>query len=409
LNNAAPDPVRSRRTLLWTSSSYFGEGLPWSFLHQLATEFLTASNASKTQISSTSLFHLAVTLKLLWSPVVDLFGTQRRWLVYAQLVLGLGMLLTAAIVSSGSSTLFWLILALLSVVHATHDIACDGFYLSALGERDRALFSGVRNAAYRAAMIVGSSLLVVLAGRTSWPLAFASAGALMLLVASLNARLLPHPAEQRQAAKLDRRAFTNAYRSFFTQPQAARVLAFLFFYRLGDIMMFAMAKPLLKDIGVGTAERGLLNGAGMVLSVLGSIAGGALLARQGLVRWLVPMTYLQSFAILLYVVLAVARPGLPLISALVLLEQLASGIGTSAHGVFLMQRTSRSFTASHFAFATAVVSVGSTLSGFASGPLDEALGHPAFFTLAFIASWPSLVLAHCVPKAPQAAVLQPET
>jgi len=390
--------VRSRRTLLWTSSSYFGEGLPWSFLHQLATEFLTASGASKTQISSTSLFHFAVTLKFLWSPVVDLFGTRRRWLVDAQVVLGIGMLITAAIVAGGNPGLFWLALALLSVVHATHDIACDGFYLSALGERERALFSGVRNAAFRAATIVGSSLLVVLAGRTSWTLAFASAGALMLLVALLNARTLPHPPEQRRAVGLERNAFATAYRSFLQQPQAARVLAFLFFYRLGDIMMFAMAKPLLKEIGVGTTERGVLNGAGIVLSVLGSVAGGALLARQGLARWLVPMTYVQSFAIPLYIVLAVSRPGLPLVGAIVLLEQLASGIGGSAHAVFLMQRTSRRFTASHFAFATAVVSVGSTLSGFASGPLDEALGHPAFFTLAFVASWPSLVLAHFVPK-----------
>lgn len=398
--------MRSRRTLLWTSSSYFGEGLPWSVLHQLATEFLTASGASKTQISSTSLFHFAVTLKFLWSPVVDLFGTQRRWLLQAQVVLGIGMLITALIVAGGNPALFWLVLALLSVVHATHDIACDGFYLSALGERDRALFSGVRNAAYRAATIVGSSVLVVLAGRTSWTLAFASAGALMLLVAVLNARLLPHPAEPRRAAGQDRNAFAMAYRSFLRQPQAGRVLAFLFFYRLGDIMMFAMAKPLLKEIGVGTTERGVLNGAGIVISVLGSLAGGALLARQGLARWLVPMTYLQSFAIPLYIVLAAARPGLPLISAIVLLEQLASGIGAAAHAVFLMQRTSRSFTASHFAFATAVVSVGSTLSGFASGPLDEALGHPAFFTLAFVASWPSLVLAHFVPKAavPKAAL-----
>jgi len=214
----------------------------------------------------------------------------------------------------------------------------------------------------------------------------------------LNARTLPHPPEQRRAVGLERNAFATAYRSFLQQPQAARVLAFLFFYRLGDIMMFAMAKPLLKEIGVGTTERGVLNGAGIVLSVLGSVAGGALLARQGLARWLVPMTYVQSFAIPLYIVLAVSRPGLPLVGAIVLLEQLASGIGGSAHAVFLMQRTSRRFTASHFAFATAVVSVGSTLSGFASGPLDEALGHPAFFTLAFVASWPSLVLAHFVPK-----------
>lgn len=385
--------------MLWTSTSYFGEGLPWSFLHQMATEYLTAIGASKTQISSTSLFHFAVTLKFLWSPLVDLWGRKRRWLVAAQLVLGLGMLLTALVVSAGDLRWFWLVLALLSVVHATHDIACDGFYLSALDERDRALFSGVRSAAFRAAMIVGSAVLVYLAGKTSWPLAFACAGGLMLLVALTNARVLPRPASDRSARSEARgAAFLAAYRSFFQQPQAALVLAFMLFYRLGDIMMFAMAKPLLKDIGIDTAQRGVLNGVGIVASVLGSLAGGALIAQHGLTRCLVPMTYLQSLAIPLYVVLAVAQPGLAIVTLIVVLEQLAAGVGAAGSAVFLMQRTSSSFSASHFAFATAVVSIGSTLSGYLSGPLDQALGHPLFFTLAFVASWPSLVLAHRVPK-----------
>jgi PAT family beta-lactamase induction signal transducer AmpG len=290
------------------------------------------------------------------------------------------------------------VLALLSVVHATHDIACDGFYLSALDSRQRALFSGVRNAGFRAAMIVGSSVLVIVAAKTSWSVAFGCAGALMLLVAVLNSRVLPHPVDRRNLAGGSGAAFFRAYRSFFTQPHAALVLAFMLSYRLGDIMMFAMSKPLLNDIGVGTAARGILNGAGIFVSVAGSIAGGALIARHGLTRCLVPMTYVQSLAIPLYVVLAVAKPSLPVVSAIVLVEQLASGIGTAGSAVFLMQRTSQRYTASHFAFATAIVSIGSTLSGFISGPLDEALGHPAFFTLAFIASWPSLLLAHRVPK-----------
>ncbi|MEY4550429.1 MAG: hypothetical protein RL685_6624 [Pseudomonadota bacterium] len=400
MTDSSPASPRSRRTLLWTSTAYFGEGLPWSFLHQLETEYLTAIGASKTQISSTSLFHLAVTLKFIWSPLVDLWGRKRRWLLVTQLVLGLGMLLTALVVSGGELWLFWLVLALLSVVHATHDIACDGFYLSALDERNRALFSGVRSAAYRAAMIVGSAVLVYLAGKTSWPLAFGCAGVLMLLVALINLRALPRPSADRAVAAGARgAAFVAAFRSFLQQPQAALVLAFMLFYRLGDIMMFAMSKPLLKDIGIETAQRGVLNGAGILASVLGSLAGGALIARHGLSRCLVPMTYLQSLAIPLYILLAVAPPSLPLVVAVVVLEQLAAGIGAAGSAVFLMQRTNSSFSASHFAFATAVVSIGSTISGYVSGPLNQALGHPAFFALAFVASWPSVVLAHRVPKA----------
>src|SRR6185295_837016 len=86
----APSTRRSRRTLLWTSSAYFGEGLPWSVLHQMATEYLTAIGASKTQTSSTSLLHLAVTFKFAWSPLVDLFGRLRTWVIVLQLVLGAG-------------------------------------------------------------------------------------------------------------------------------------------------------------------------------------------------------------------------------------------------------------------------------------------------------------------------------
>jgi PAT family beta-lactamase induction signal transducer AmpG len=400
VNAPPPAPPRPRRTLLWTVSSYFGEGLPWTFLHQMATEFLTAIGASKTAIGSTSLFHLAVTLKFVWSPLVDLFGQKRQWLLAAQVVLGLGMLLTALTIEASDLTLFWLVLALLSVVHATHDIACDGFYLSALAERERALFSGVRNAAYRSAMIVGSSLLVYLAGRTSWKLAFASAGVLMLLVALVNGRVLPHPPERRNPGATRSTAFLAAYRTFFTQPGAARVLSFILLYRLGDIMMFAMSKPLLKDIGIDTAARGLLNGASILAAISGSIVGGAVIARQGLGRCLVPMTYVQSLAIPLYVVLAVAQPSLPGVVTIVVLEQLCAGIGTAASAVFLMQIAHPSFSASHFAFATAVVSLGSSLSGYISGPLDEALGHPIFFSLAFVASWPSLVLVHWVPKKP---------
>src|SRR4051812_29864909 len=167
----APAP-RSRRALLWTSTTYFGEGLPWSFLHQMATEFLTAIGASKTQISSTSLLHLAVTFKFLWSPVVDLFGRLRSWVVVTQVALGLGMMVIAALAAPGALTLFWVLLSALAILHATHDIACDGFYLKGLERREQALYSGVRTAAYRAAMLVGSSALVVLAGKTSWLVGF---------------------------------------------------------------------------------------------------------------------------------------------------------------------------------------------------------------------------------------------
>jgi PAT family beta-lactamase induction signal transducer AmpG len=396
--------------LLWTATTYFGEGLPWSFLHQLATEFLTATGASKTEIGSTSLLHFAVTLKFIWSPLVDLFGKRRTWVILLQFLLGAGMFVVAAVSSTRNMTLFWTALGLMSVVHATHDIACDGFYLQALDKADQALFSGVRIAAFRGAMLVGVSLLVVLAGETSWTVGFGAAGALMTLVALTNMFVMPGRAVHAAATspvpvpvvpvvgRSKVAKFWEAYGSFLGQPRAPIVLAFMFFYKLGDIMMFAMSKPLLRDIGVDTTHRGILNGLGTLATIVGSVGAGALIARIGIERCLAPMTLFQNLAIPLYIALAVFKPRFGWVIPVVVFEQFAAGVGAAAHVVFLMRRCRAAFSASHYAFATAIVSLGSTLSGYASGPLNEALGHPLFFTVAFVASWPSLILVLFVPK-----------
>lgn len=392
----------SARTTAWTASTYLGEGLPWSFLHQMGTEYLTAIGSTKPQIASTSALHLAVSLKFLWSPVVDLFGRKRTWVWVTQLVLGGAMLVVAAATGVIGYRGFMALLAGLAILHATHDIACDGFYMAALDRKDQALYSGVRVAAFRVAMILGSSGFVYLAGRTSWLVGFGAAGVAMLIVSGINSRLMPRAQETRPPQELERHKlaeFRAAFRSFLAQPQAVLVLSFMLFYKLGDIMMFAMSKPLLNDIGIDLAHRGILNGIGTVVNIGGSMLGGALIARHGLERCLIPMTYFQNFAIPLYVVMAVTRPGFAGVISIVAVEQLAAGVGSAAHVVFLMRRCRAAFSASHYAFATAVVSVGSTFSGYFSGDLNQWLGHPKFFGLAFVVSIPSLILVLVVPRA----------
>jgi PAT family beta-lactamase induction signal transducer AmpG len=242
---------------------------------------------------------------------------------------------------------------------------------------------------------------VYLAGRTSWLLGFGTAGVLMLAVAAFNALFIPNPSEPRALRSPGGSpAWLTAYKTFFAQPAAARVLAFIFFHKLGDIMMFAMSKPLLRDIGMDTATRGVIGGVGLVVFIASTIAGGTVIARLGLERCLVPMTYVQNFAIPLYLLLALARPPLPAVMAIVALEQCASGIGESAKAVFLLQRCRTAFSASHFAFATAVVALGSTVAGAFSGHLAKLVGLSTYFAICFVVSWPSLALVLLVPRAP---------
>jgi PAT family beta-lactamase induction signal transducer AmpG len=322
-----------------------------------------------------------------------------------QLLLGAGMLVVAAIAPTGNLSAFWFALVVLAIMHATHDIACDGFYMRALDRHQQAQFAGSRNAAYTVARFVGSSLLVTLAGKHGWLVGFGLAGILMIATGLVNHALMPP--EEPKAAKPKvsgdapkAREFFSSFASFLAQPHAPLVLSYLFLFRLGDIMMFAMSKPLLRDIGIDTAQRGTLNGLAMVTSALGAIASAALVARFGLRRCLVPITYVQNLAIPLYIVMAIVRPTFAGVIPIVLAENFAGGMGMAANSVFQMQRCRAAYSASHFALATAVVSLAATVSGWISGPLAQWLGFPLFFTVAFGASIPSLILVLFVPKTP---------
>lgn len=401
-----PEPPRRKPTdLAWVVSTYFGQGLPWTFLHQMCTDYLTAVRAPIQQVGYTSWLHLSVTLKFLWSPAVDTFGTKRRWMVVTQVLLGLAMLGVAAISIRGAGALgwFWLALALLSILHATHDIACDGYYMLALNRSDQALYSGARVAAFRGAMMLGSFGLIYLAGKTSWPIGFGAAGVVMMLVGAGNWLFIPHvkePARVARGAHKGPSTFFAAYRTFFTQPQAVRVLLFILTFKLGDIMMFAMSRPLLRDIGITTAERGKIGFPQIGSQIAGAILSGWLFSRWGMRRCLVPVVFFMNLVIPLYAVMAWTAPGFYWVVVIVMIEQFAAGMGATAQTVYLMQRCRRAFSASHYAFATAVTAIGTTLSGAFSGHLNGAVGHRIYFILCFAFGIPSLILVLLVPKDP---------
>ena len=113
----------------------------------------------------TSLLNLPWVLKPLWSPFVEIFKTKRLWIVATQLLLALGLMGAGASLSTAafffvSLSIFWG----MAFVSATHDIAADGFYMLSLNKHDQTWWNGIRSTFYRIAMIVGSGLLIVLAG-----------------------------------------------------------------------------------------------------------------------------------------------------------------------------------------------------------------------------------------------------
>lgn len=474
--------VRARRrkgTLAWTSSTYFAEGLPWSLLHQVAAEYFTAIGLRPAQVGYTSLLHGPTFLKLLWSPIVELFGTLRGWMIGTQALLGVAVGVLAILAHwvvgevsaagmhpdpSGSALSatgwIWVVLVTIGVLSATHDIACDGYYMEALDADDQARFSGVRVAAFRAAMLVGSSGLVFLGGLFNWFVGFGVGAILLLGLALAHRRFLPRttpPPESEPESKSntesttaplasdtsasapdapgsanpastppERRSLRHvaaAYSSFLRQDRVAIVIAFLLTYKMADVLMFAMSKVLLdRELGIGTDLRGgFINTASTLASIAGAMLGGAWISRRGLRAALLPITLLMAVTEPLYALLAQFAPvldisidGVPvtlrtldlsthaltlsLATLTIVIEQVCGGMATAAQMVFIMRRCHPNHKAAHFAFATAIYSAAQMGVGAYSGRLYEQVGSVTYFWIVSAVTLPAVALSLLVPK-----------
>lgn len=392
--------TRPRRflTSIWTTSTYFAEGLPYSIVHQISSQFFTAAGASLEAIGLTSLYGLAWNLKFLWSPLVDLISSKRSWIVGLELMVAVFTALLSWPALSFDLALAAKIFVIIAFLAATHDIAIDGYYIQSLNDKDQAAFSGLRVGAYRIALLVGNGALVVLAGRVSWPVCFLAAAGIMAGLSLLHRFLLAQAGADQKRLTLP--VIREAFSTYLLQPHIAAVLTFILVFRAGDSMMFAMATPLLREMGYDTAARGFLSGTlGTLTGIGGSLLGGVIISRYGLRRCLLPFTLIQSLAIPAYAWMADVKPGIVGVGSVIAFEQFAAGIGTAALMVFLMQRCSGGFQATHFAIGSALMSVSATLSGSASGFVAAHTGFSLFFWIAFMISWPGIILAWLMPAA----------
>jgi PAT family beta-lactamase induction signal transducer AmpG len=416
ITHRTPSPWR------WVPSLYFSQGLPYAVVMTLAVVLYKNLGLSNTEIALyTSWLYLPWVIKPLWSPLVELLGRKRVWIVTLQATLGATLAMVALALPGprflqATLAVFWL----LAFASATHDIAADGFYMLALPERTQAAFVGVRSLAYRLSMIAGQGALVVLAGTlqarlgdpvAAWQAVFALLAALLVAAAAWHAWVLPRPVDDRPPPRGQRPLLADAlavFAAFFGQSGIGRILAFLLLYRLGEAQLLKLVAPFLLDarsaggLGLSTAEVGIAYGTvGVAALAAGGLLGGWVIARLGLQRALWPLLLATHTPNLLYVLLAWAQPdNLALVGAALAVEQFGYGFGFAAYLVFMLMVAERRPDGSanphktaHYALCTGVMALGMMLPGMAAGWLQARLGYTAFFAWACLATLPSFVAA----------------
>lgn len=385
----------------WIPSLYMAEGIPNVIIVTVALCMFQRLGISN---SESSFFiaglYLPWVIKPFWSPVVEMFGTKRRWICAMQIVIGAALGGIAFLLPIGTS-LAW-ILALLWLAafgSATHDIAADGFYMFELDPHRQALYVGVRSTFYRVATILGQGALIMLAGKledyyqlpvVAWGATFGVAALLFLVFATYHSFGLPRPAADRPRRSSESVWLT--FVTFFKKPGIAVALLFLLLYRFPEALLSPISKLFMLDgrdaggLGLSTTDVGFISGTvGVVGLLLGGILGGMAIARHGFGRCKWWMAAAISLPNAVYIYLAFALPANALYTAVCLfVEQFGYGFGFTAYMMFMLYFAKGASETSHYAFCTGFMALSMLLPGLFAGAMQQWLGYPMFFTIVTI-------------------------
>lgn len=392
----------------------FSSGLPLYILINLFAAWFRDAGVDLKTIGLLTLIQLPYTWKFIWSPLCDRYtlslGRRRTWMLLTQLGLLAILPVFGYFSPKEDMTIIVVLAVLVAFLSATQDIAIDAFRRELLHEVEQGLGSVIHVNAYKLSSLVPGSLSLILADHLPWSLVYAVT-ALFMLPGILLTLSVQEPLYSSNAPKTLRSAIVEPFHDFFHSlgvKNALTILAFIFFYKLGDTMASALLTPFYLDLGFSKTEIGIIaKNAGLWASIAGGILGGVWMVYIGINRALWVFGVLQAVVILGFAWLTTVEHSLGSLAFVIATESFGMGLGTAAFVAFVATTTNPAYAATQFALFTSLAatprSVANALAGYfvEGGDISlfnvsllhiPALGWANFYWLCFALTLPGMLL-----------------
>lgn len=367
----------------------FVSGTPYGLVNDFVPVWMREQGASLEAVGALSALAMPWNLKAFWGPLVDRYLGFRTWIIGA--LLGIG-----SVTLAGPWLGDKLVPALLAVavLGGLQDVALDGWVVGAVpvGQEGRA--TGVRIAAYRAALALGGGGAVFVGGRWGWDFGWYVVASL-LLVGAVGILSLDRPPAAQPSALAD---WIRDFGRWLSRPGNTMVLFLALVFKLGDAAMAPMTRPFWLDSGLSAEQVGLLNTiAGSIVTAIGAVIGGEVTTRIGVLRAGLVLGVLALSSNLVYAGVAVfPEPGIVVGAGV--FESFTSGLGTAPMMAILMRACGHEQTATRFAILSSIAGLTRTVAGSLSGVGAAELGYSGYFALTAALAVPGLFLLPLVTR-----------
>ena len=375
----------------------FSCGLPLLLTLSLLQAWMKDEGVDLTVIGLMALVGLPYTVKFLWAPFMDRFtlpflGRRRGWLLVAQVALILSIAGLGFTDPGRNPWVVAFVAFLVTFFSASQDVVVDAYRREDLSDEELGLGSSLYVNGYRVGMLVASGGGLIMADHISFCLVYMIMAACML-PGVLTTLMAPEPETNVKLPKTMREAVLEPLLEYFSRQGALWMLVFILFYKIGDTMASAMTMPFYLDVGFSKTEIGaVVKLFGFWATVTGSLLGGVLMIRLGINRSLWVFGFLQAASTAGFAVLARVGHSLPLLSAVIAFENLASGMGTAAFIAFMASITNKKYTATQYALLSSLMGIPRVFASASTGFLAKNLGWEGFFIACTLIAIPGMLL-----------------
>ncbi|MEE8524923.1 MAG: MFS transporter [Thermoanaerobaculia bacterium] len=378
------------RKLAILSTLYFVQGLPYGFQLIALPVYLRSAGVSLTGIGLASALSLPWVFKVIWGPAVDRYGSQRfgrrrSWILPLQL-----SLLTSCVVAAyvPPSRGLWTLLAmvfLMNLFASTMDVAVDGLAVDLLRLEELGYGNSAQVVGYKLGILTGGGLLVWASGWIGWNGLFLAMSALIAGAIAVTLGFREPPPKESRPPHESLGSIVGALWRALRVPGTGFLLLFIGTYKLGETMADRMFNPFLVDAGYGPQQIGLWLGTwGMALSLTGSLLGGVLASRIGILHAVAITASLRALAVAGEWWLSLVEPTTSRVAAVIAVESLFGGAVTTAIFAYMMSRVDRRIAATHYTLFATVEVFGKQVASWISGFIADLTGYPTLFFIATV-------------------------
>ena len=375
----------------------FSSGLPIALVAGTLQAWLKDYGFTIKAIAIFTWVQLPYTLKFLWAPALDRFtlpllGRRRGWILLFQTLLAAAFLLYAVIDPAQNVITIGIVAIALAALSASQDIVIDAYRADVLPPAERGLGAAAVVTGYRLAMITSGALALIASDQIGWHATFIALAAIML-ACTLFTWFAPEPQNPPNPPRTLLSAVIEPLREFVRRPGFIALLALIVFYKLGDALALSLATPFLKSIGFSNTDIGAISkGFGLVATIVGSFAGGLIVARIGLFRALLWLGVAQAITILPFAVLALAGKDYTGLIVAIGVQYFGDGMGSAAFVAFLTALCSARFSAFQYALFSSIASIGRVIVGPLAGAWAQSLGWWNFYVGCLFVCIPGMIM-----------------